>query len=168
MARTLNNMKEFELYVASLMKDTIETDVVEKVKDVQQSNVQTEVYDRYKSTSDHPDAYVRRGEQGGLKDRKNIQVTNRSESSTGGNYQYDVDIENVTTEKHGNRRLDKIVEYGQEATGGYDYTYTRAGNQEDYLRPRKFIEKSVNELKSTGEHVKVFKDGMRKRGVKVE
>ena len=153
---TFKNLKDLERHINMQAKAILQKDVAEKVKDVMQMKVKTEVYDKYTSYSNHPDAYERRYEDGGLADRSNM------ESKVVGNT---LVVENTTKGQDGSR-LDGLIEHGQ--GGGYgSYDYAPAMNSEgDFREPRPFIEETRKELRNTNSHVQEFKKGLHKLGVK--
>lgn len=145
------------------INNALSKEVFAKVRDVEASAIEKEVYEVY-----DPQEYYRRMASGGLADPKNIVV--EGGVATGGR----LSVINMTPPNPGgcaNRRLvttDKdlpsLVEYG-DGYHGYHYDCPSDG---DYMGPRPFTETAAENLKKSGAHIKVLKDGLRRQGVKVK
>lgn len=154
-AKNLNELaKQLEKYVQSALKN----EVTEKVKDVMQDKVQSEVYDAYTSYSDHPDAYVRRKENDGLMDRDNMIGT------VNGNT---LSVENVTRLSDTGYYEAGLIEYGHD--NGYgEYDYNPAENSVgDFRQPRPFLEETRIEL-ANGKAKESLKKGLKRQGINVK
>lgn len=111
-------------------------------------------------------AYRRRYADGGLGDVNNLKESLASDgvlvvsNETPFNpYLNGVDASGGISENSGNE-LAGLVNYGDGWNGyGYDYSNRGATN---------FIQKAVDDLKASGEHVKAMNDGLQKRGLTVK
>lgn len=162
MAKTLDELKR---KITAALNEALHKEVVEVVKKTEQKHVQQDVYDVYPN----PKKYMRREEDGGLKDPDNMVVTE---------YELGVDIDNKTPfnnaydnmkskwyvppPNYGNE-LEYLVEYGEGGTEKYHYNYP-AGV---FMNPRPFIHNTVDELKH-GVLRKTLVDGLKARGIQAE
>jgi hypothetical protein len=156
------SLTELNKYLQKHMRDVLQNEVAEKVKEVEQRNIQDEVYEGYKTsnTGGEPWIYQRRRTNDGLQDKKNIKskVKNVKDGA-------ELSVENVTKGKDDKFRLDTLIEYGDGTDGKeYEYKDNRDNTADQYLRGRPFTQETTNELTQTNEHVQVFKNGMKNRG----
>lgn len=145
------------------INNALSKEVFATVRDAEVASIEKEVYEVY-----DPQEYRRRMAAGGLADPDNIVI--EGGVATGGR----LSVINVTPPNPGgckNRRsvttdkdLPSLVEYG-DGYHGYHYDFSSDG---DYMRPRPFTEKTAENLKKSGAHVKALKDGLRRQGIKVE
>jgi hypothetical protein len=156
---SFRKFSDLQNYIEEKIKDSLGNEVIEIVKDVELDNIEKEVYNKY----EEPIMYKRRRENEGLLDRDNIKAYPRK------NYmQYEIINE---TRKKGRRNeyLAPLIEYGhQKARALYNdigYEFPRFGLA--YMRPRRFTEATIRELRQYGEHVDTMKDGLKARGLDV-
>lgn len=153
------SLKELERYINKQMADVMRKEVAEKVKDVEQKNIDSTVYDAYA-----PFVYEHRRDNDGLHDRNNMQ----SQVTQSGN-SVELTVENTTKGKDSNYEIAELIEYGDGANGKeYDFKKNRDGTSYKYLGSRPFTKNTVDELHRTGEHVDEMKKGLKKRGIDVE
>lgn len=175
-----NNVEDLERYLNSSLVNALQNDVYETVKEVQQKNIQAEVYDKYHINEDgeltEPFYYKRRYKDGGLISDENIVPVITSD-----NNQVELIVENRT--KGAQRKNDfdnssgnlngeyiaELIEYGDGYNGlEYDYKNNRDNTGWQYLRPRPFIEKTVEELQRTNLHTKALKRALKKSGIDIK
>jgi hypothetical protein len=161
-----SNLKQLEKYLNKQMADVLQNEVAEKVKDVEQESIDRTVYRGYQPTSpdSEPWVYERRRDDGGLRDRRNME-----EAITHTSNGVELSVENTTTGKDDNFEIADLVEYG-DGTNGKEYTFKR--NRDDtakqYLRGRPFTQETVETLERTGEHVDEMRKGLKRKGLDVE
>ena len=160
--RTLNELRR---QITAALNETLRKEVVDVVKKTEQKHVQQDVYDAYPN----PKRYDRREEDGGLKDPRNMVVTEHElgvdiDNKTPFNNDYDHlnDPRYVPPPNYGNG-LEYLVEYGQGGQKTYHYNYP-AG---EFTNPRPFIHNTVDELKQ-GVLRQTLIDGLRARGIQAE
>jgi hypothetical protein len=157
------NLKELEKFLNNKIKSAMANEVAEKVRDVQQSKIDTEVYDAYQpNTPDNePYVYDRRKDNDGLRDRENM-IADVKDSGHG----VELSVENVAKGKDKDFQLAGLIEYGDNAGyGEYDYKYNREGTAEQYLKERPFIEETRKSLRQTKQHVDALKQGLHRQGI---
>ena len=123
-------------------------EVAQKVKEVEQKNIQTTVYDAYK-----PKMYIRRLEDGGLIDERNMVSTLLDDGLLG--------VRNVTPPNPNyihdaltSDSIDEAVELGKE------YDFYNPG-------PRPFTKNTAQELRNSKEHVEAMRVGLKNQGLDV-
>lgn len=161
-ARTLNELRR---QITAALNETLRKEVVDVVKKTEQKHVQQDVYDAYPN----PKRYDRREEDGGLKDPRNMAVTE---------YELGVDIDNKTSFNGGydnmrskwyvpppnyGNELEYLVEYGEGGTDKYHYNYPTG----EFTNPRPFIHNTVDELRQ-GVLRQTLIEGLRARGIQAE
>lgn len=153
------NFSELAKLIQKKIDSALRNEVTEKVKDVMQDKVQSEVYDVYTSNSDHPDAYIRREEDSGLKDRDNmIGIVKDGVLS----------VENVTRMQDTGYYEAGLIEYGNNAGyGNYDYSPAK-NSVGDFRQSRPFIEETRRELDRTDVHVEAMKKGLKRQGLDIK
>lgn len=158
---TFKNLNSALKHVQKIVNETLLNEVTNAVKVAEIEHVMDDVYTRPTSG-----AYKRRYADGGLGDVNNLKESLASDgvlvvsNETPFNpYLNGVDASGGLSLNSGNA-LDGLVNFGD---GWHDYYY-------DYSMcgPTNFIEKAVDDLKSSGEHVKAMKDGLQKRGLTVK
>lgn len=165
---TFKNLEEMAKYLAkNQIKKALENEVAEKVRDLEQLNIDSQVYERYNivdGTQQEPYIYQRRYDDGGLRDRKNMTAATK-ETSNG----VQLSVENVTKGKDDNFVIAGLIEYG-DGFDGMNYTYkeNRDGTSYQYLNSRPFTKSTIQELKETGEHVKALAEGLKKQDIDVK
>jgi hypothetical protein len=164
MAKTL---KELFAQIQAQIGDVLGNEVAEMVKDVEYDTIQEEVYDKYHIGEDGqwtvPFEYERRGAEGGLRDRENM-ISNVSDDGT------TLTVTNVTKGKTDpGLELAPLVEYGDDAGyGSYEGKRNRDETQDQYLSPRPFTQRTAEKIARENIHVKKLREGLKKRGLKVE
>jgi hypothetical protein len=143
-----NNLNDLLKYAAQQAAKSIQEDVAQMVIEVAKEHVQSDVYDVYPD----PVEYQRTGE---LKD--SFVATPTPDG-----------VEIVNTRHDGERYIPEIIEYGHDKSSqGYEFpAYYPSGP--NFIQRRPFMENTVEELKKTNEHVRVFKESMKKKGIDVK
>jgi hypothetical protein len=165
-SKNFNSIKDLEKYLNKQMADVLQNEVAEKVKDVEQESIDRTVYGGYQPTSpdSEPWVYERRRDDGGLRDRRNMEET-VVHTSNG----VELSIENTTTGSDDDFEIADLVEYGDGANGKeYSFKSNRDNTAYQYLRGRPFTKETVEELERTGEHVDEMRKGLRRKGLDVE
>lgn len=138
-----NNFSELERLIKQKLTNSLQIEVSHKVKETMKNKIQSDVYDVY-----DPTIYKRQKEQGGLLDERNMIV----------------DMVNQSTVSIESRRMDGNVNVGQVIETGKGYRYEFAYSN----KPRPFIEKTVDELRSTKGHITALSNGLMRQGLIVE
>lgn len=163
---TFNSIQELQAYLNKEMADVLKNEVAQTVKNIEQEKVITEVYDKYNITENglqEPYKYQRRGWNGGLADQKNM--TENVNETAGG---VTLTVENITKGQQSGEEIAGLIEFGDgNGYGEYDYKLNRDGTSWQYLRARPFTKTTEEELASTGEHIQVFKNGMKSKGIDI-
>jgi hypothetical protein len=157
------NLKDLEKFLNNKIKSAMQNEVAEKVRDVQQSKIDSEVYDAYQPHTEDNEPYVydRRRDDDGLRDRENM-VADVKDSGNG----VELSVENVAKGKDNDFQIAGLIEYGDGAGyGEYDYKYNRDGTAEQYLKERPFIEETRKSLRQTKQHVDALKNGLNRQGI---
>lgn len=161
------NLKELERYINKQMAETLQNEVAEKVKDVEQRNIQEQVYEGYRPNSPDREPWKyerRRWQNGGLGDRNSMEVNVSSNGSD-----VELTVTNRAKSQDGDFEIAPLIEYGDGYNGlEYDYKNNRDNTASQYLKGRPFTAETIDELNKTNEHVTAFKQGMRKRGIEVK
>lgn len=160
------SFKDLEKAINKKIAKAMQNEVAEKVRDVQQSKIDSEVYDAYKPNTEDNEPYVyeRRRENEGLKDRKNM-IATVSERDDG----VSLSVDNIAKGKSNGIEIAGLIEYGDNAGyGEYDYKYNRDGTAEQYLKERPFIEETRKSLINTGDHVEALKKGLKNQGIDIK
>lgn len=144
---TVNNLKDLERVLKAKIKDALEKEVVEEVKDSMVAAIDREVYNVYE-----PKQYERQKEKGGLTDRGNMLVKPVEDGISVRNVRFDVDIRTGEV-----RDVASVVEHG----GPYMYSW-------EGMRPRPFMAATREDLKVSGSHVKALKKGLKRQGLNVK
>lgn len=160
------NLKELEKFLNNKIKSAMQNEVAEKVRDVQQSKIDSEVYNAYQPSSPdgEPFVYDRRRDNDGLRDRDNM-VAKVKDSANG----VELSVENVTKGKDKDFEIAGLIEYGDNSGyGNYDYKYNRDGTAEQYLKERPFIQETRKSLIQSKEHVDALKQGLKRNGINIK
>lgn len=152
--KTFKSIEELEKYIEQQATEILATEGLKEVRKTMQKNVETEVYSKYTPNNGEPYRYERRKTNGGLQDEQNIVVTNKRSDG--------VDIENITTGTRG-YRLDEVIESGK----GYEYTYNRDGANPPYTKPRRFVNKTYEDLRDSDAIADVLEKGLKNKGIDV-
>lgn len=135
---TMKNLNELAKYVNAQSKQSLKDEIAPLVKSKMQEHVESDVYQAYT-----PELYSRTG---GLKRDIDIQETVNGVAI----------IPNRTDEDTG-KYIPEVIETGK----GYSFSGYGLG----YERPRPFVENTVKELQSSGEHVKRLKQSLQTKGI---
>lgn len=157
MTKYFDNIDDLFNHIIDDIQEVMEEDVLDTVSEVQSKNVEKEVYESY-----DPYLYERRGRAGGLADpSQNIPLF------TFGLNSINMFVKNTVKGKDQDIYLAPLVEHGHNnGYGSYQYPFNRNNTAEQFLKPRPFISRSIEELKNTNEHIKSFKEGMNRKGYK--
>lgn len=145
------------------VNDALLHEVADTIKIVEREHIYDDVYSR------DPGRYVRRYDEGGLGDMNNMYeylegdgVLGVAQGTPFNPYINGVDEEGGISQNTslGMSGLDGLVNYGN-GWNGINYDVKAWG-------PTNFIENTVGELKSTGEHTQALKNGLKKRGLDVK
>lgn len=158
LTKKFKNLNQLFSHINKNIKEIMETDIVEAVKDEQQRQIETEVYGKYE-----PFEYERRRWNGGLQDRDNMVATPIKKTKDG----YIISVVNLT-KGDGNESLylAPLIEYGHgKGYGEYDYPYNRDNTAWKFLRARPFTQATVDALKKSGLLTEVMKQELNRRGI---
>lgn len=150
--------KELYDYLQMKIADSLQNEVFEEVRDVEQKNIDSTVY-----KSHTPKAYQRRGEDGGLIADENIvkemiddntlSVRNETPANLDSQYKRATD-----------KNLPELIEYGDGYNGThYDYPYGE--NRDKFMSARPFTQNTIEELEQTKAHVAALKKGLKRNGI---
>lgn len=169
MTKFFDDPEKLFQYVQEQAMDVMNKEVAKESKDLLSQHVEDDVYDAYTSQNPYKD---RREDDGGLSDTDNmihtvtntvngmeLFVKNISNGNPNITYQGGVQPPNY---------LAGIIEYGREPNRKGLYAYNQTGTEDEFLRPRPFISNTASELSRTLEHLEWFKDGMKRRGIKLD
>lgn len=150
--------KELEDFIKVAIKNSLEKEVFETVREEEQRHIGKDVYSKYA-----PRMYKRRYDDGGLIADENIvgkmisgdilQVTNDTLANHFGNPPEQVTIEG--------KNLSELVEFGDGASGSYDFP-TEDG---EFLEPRPFTENTIEDLKNSNKHKIALQSGLKRQGI---
>ncbi|MBP1559841.1 MAG: hypothetical protein J6C96_01165 [Oscillospiraceae bacterium] len=137
---TFKNLDSLFKHIQKQVQDTMVNEVADAVKDNMAEAVQTSVYDVYS-----PMYYKRRMQNGGLIDKDNMEVTETPDG---------IIVRDVAPLDNGRRdfSLDEIIVNG-------------LGNQPF---SRDFYSQCKENLEQNNDHVEALKQGLKKRGFKVD
>lgn len=132
-----NNLNSLFGYIEDSVKETLKEDVAETVKENMAEEIQANVYNAYS-----PLYYKRRGSQGGLGDKSNMEA--KVDGST-------LTVKNITPLDNGRTdwELDEIVCKGY---GNMPFA-------------RDFCGGTKERLEENGDHIEALKYGLKKRGI---
>ena len=134
-----DSIEDLAEYVLNDFKKVIETEGLEKVRDIETEEIQENVYDVYE-----PTYYKRRYENGGLKDRDNIVTEGVVVWKDG----LEVQFTNDTMNAWGTDYLDKFIEEGYKPKDSV------------WNKPRPFVKPTIDRLKSENVIENVLKDNL--------
>lgn len=143
-----DNLDELAKFVnKNVIKESLKTDVADKVIEIAKDHVDEDIYDVYT-----PKIYERTGQ---LKESFKAIETEDG-------------IEIINTRRDGDRNIPEIIEYGQsKSSQGYEYpAYYPSGD--NFIQPRPFIENTRIELEHGRQHIEALKESLRKKGYDVE
>lgn len=149
MGQTVTSISQLVAALNKKAQEALESDVAPIVKRVLKDSIQAEVYDSYS-----PKRYHRRKADGGLMDENNIHSDVRNCTLTVKNH---APLAPGYPNSDFTKTLDEIIVTGS----GYDYL----GYGGAYEQPRDFYSIAKRQLSSSKEHVKAFRNGLKKRGV---
>lgn len=156
---SFNSLSDLEKYIRGAIKNSLKNEVFETVRDVEQQHIDDDVYGVYK-----PAMYKRRKTDRGLIADDSIkktmigddtlQVTNIAKPNPIGYPQ-----SQVTTK---GKNLAMLVEGGDGASGFYDFP---SDDEDAYMNPRPFTQNTIEELATTGKHIKALQDGLKRNKI---
>ena len=157
---SFNSIADLEKYIKGAIKNSLKNEVFEKVRDVEQQHIDDDVYGAYPN----PAMYKRRDVNGGLIADESIkrtmigddtlQVTNIAKPNPIGYPQ-----SQVTTK---GKNLASLIEGGDGASGVYDFP---SDDEDAYMNPRPFTQNTIEELATTGKHIKALQDGLKRNKI---
>ncbi|MDR1629235.1 MAG: hypothetical protein LBS36_03350 [Oscillospiraceae bacterium] len=155
----VKTLEELNKVLRKKITESLKADVFESIKEVEKKHINSDIYDVYE-----PTWYTRRKSNGGLIDDSNficdidesalslnvINVTPPNESVLGTPY----DSSNKTA-------LLSWIESG---------SVPNIFNNNDYawMHPRPFVKNSIDDLLINKQHIKILKEGLLKRGLRVK
>lgn len=155
------NLQEKLEQIKRDMKESLQNEATEYIKDKMQEHIQSDVYDQYHRWEslgfvDEPFVYERRYENGGLISRENIKMTPIENG---------VMIENITKGSNQNISLAELIEHG-DGYNGYEYEYkeNRDGTSYQYLQSRPFMKNTKEEIENSKECIEIIKNSMKNKG----
>ena len=166
-----NTIKSLNDEILKHARDGLVRRVSDTVKDVQKESIQDVVYNAY-----HPNVYNRRGENGGLLDKGNME-----EKVLQSNKKASLIVKNLTEFNRENEDDDSfsynpsvyndyltpLIVLGHDrhiGIGGSGYIHNNEG---DFTKSRDFIRDTESRLKSTNAHVNSMEDYFESIGIKV-
>lgn len=157
MSPQFNDMKSLEAFLLQKIQRAMVDTVALEVKQLESENIKEVVYNSYA-----PKVYDRREDNGGLSDIGNM----KHQVISGGNHVV-LSVDNTTMSNPNYNPNNKspfelagLVEYGDGAGfGEYDYK-----SSPDYLQPRRFIEKTKQDLEN-GKAREIMIKGLIKEGI---
>lgn len=149
MASLEQQLRAIEKKLQSKINKAIETHVQETVKDVMIESIDDVVYNAY-----DPTMYLRRGSDGGIGDRRNIE----------GRWENNVFVMRNMTKGDGepNKYLDEVI------ISGMNYTWFHSKIYQMQPFPRDYISETVKRLESSGKHIDAMRKGLKAQGLNVE
>lgn len=156
---------DLEKFLKEKIKDSLQHETFEAVRDVQQKNIDDVVYSVYK-----PKKYKRRDINEGLIADENIIMTPIGDdaievSNITKPNPYGIPQERVTTE---GKSLPGLIEFGDDnGYGVYDFPPSD-GEDDAYMHPRPFIQSTREDLSEHKQHIKAFRAGLENRGIKTQ
>lgn len=159
MAKTFKNLNKLFDHLQKQANRVLMSDVAPVAKENMSEAIKENTYKEYVSKA-KVEPYERRGDEGGLSDVRNMDSKMISDNT--------LSIKNMTTgnevyrDSQGWDRglIDAIIVYGQ----GYHWSHSAIYQDQPF--PRDFYEDTIERLESNQEHVKAFREGMRKLGYK--
>lgn len=152
-----DNLGDLFKEITKQVKESLHTDVSEKVKEVEKRHVGSDVFNKY-----DPFVYERR-KKGGLDDVSNMV----SDTEVIGDQIILSVVNNTRGSDEPDLYIAPLVEYGDNnGYGEYMYKFNRDHTEYKFLAPRPFTEETINELAITKEHEKVLKDSLKSKGFK--
>jgi hypothetical protein len=148
---TFSKWSDLEKQLKAKVSETLQKEVFEEIRDVEIENINDIVYSVYE-----PNVYKRRGSSGGIGDRENIQKNMVDDLTMEVTNDTPANLKHKGTDKP----LDILIERGHGNPYRYDYP-----SDGEYMKPRKFTEATINDLKQNKQHIKALKEGLKKRGL---
>jgi hypothetical protein len=145
-----SNLKDLERYLQQQAAKVLKTDVAKIVTQEMSDTIKEVEYPKYQSNAANP--YDRLGDDGGLSDIRNMQI----------------EIIDDNTISITNERMDGGVDVAKIFADGIGYSWKHSEIYNMQPFPRDFYADTVERLKSSGQHLIAFKQGMARLGFKVE
>lgn len=167
MRKNARNMRELEEIIRNNVTGVMISHVAPVIKEEQSRQVHEKVYQAYapEDNNGKPYVYQRRGDNEGLSDIDNMFHSPGFVSRS----IVELSVYNLTTSDDG-RLIAESVEKGHDASGSastYDEPNPRRGDG-SYLKPRPFMQATVEALRVSGEAGKAWKAGMKAKGFNVK
>jgi hypothetical protein len=137
--------------------DTLQNEVSEVVKQNMSDTIIEETYTAYESDAFVP--YERRGLDGGLADTSNMVVKKIGDNTI---IIRNLTIGNSKYPSYDDEPIDRIIVSGV----GYRWTGSKIYRLQPF--PRDFYSGTKVRLKRNNDHIKAFKEGMKKRGISIK
>lgn len=141
------------------VQEAMEVTVAPKVKQLQSENVERVVYDAYT-----PNYYVRRENNGGLSDVRNMEHISDIVGNSVLMVVHNLTMSNESYLPTGETPFEiaGVIEYGRgSGMGIYNYPYGTEASK--FLKARQFIKKTQDDL-DNGKLYQYLKEGLRKQG----
>ena len=144
-------LRAIEKKLQPKINKAIEIHVQETVKDVMIESINDVVYS---PSVYEPTMYLRREDNGGLGDRRNIE----------GRWENNVFVMRNMTRGDGepNKYLDEVIISGV----GYTWFHSKIYQMQPF--PRDYISETVKRLESSGKHIDAMRRGLKAQGLNVE
>ena len=154
-------LEQIAAQLRPIIDDALEHEVADAIQVEEAETIKEVVYGAYT-----PKLYRRRGDMDGFGDPYNLEAkvkdgTLRVRNVTNPNPGGTLNDDRVTTGKY----LDKLIEYGHGSSGGF-YDFPKAGA--NFMKPRPFIEKTLEHLRQNKAYVDALKDGLKRLGIKTK
>lgn len=149
MKRQFKNPKQLERYLETVVHDVIMTEVLDAMIDIWLQKLEENVYDDYE-----PRRYKRRATEGGLLDRRNIEITAEKGRSA-----FKYTLENMT---QGAVDTDVLINQLIESEAGF------AGDPDRGMPPRPYTDEAIEIINSNPESIRMaFRRGFARHGVSI-
>lgn len=177
----IKSLKDLRSKLEKAITDSLEKEVYEMVITTERSHTDTDVYKKYK-----PKVYVRRLDEGGLRDIRNM-VYDKSKTKNGileveNITKYNIDKQDEDIEDYldydledddGNDSgfsLTALIEYGVEKLyPGTEERLRKQGKEiPPYGLPRPFISNTKKEIKEENKFPKALKKGLKRNGIDID
>jgi hypothetical protein len=152
------SLKALNDFLEKSIKSAIKDDPPKAVKNLMKKHILRDVYMVYK-----PQQYVRRYNQGGLMDERNIVIDSKENNS--------VEIYNITKRnlKYQNEYLAPVIEFGHEGAIAKGYRgYSYPNPERAYYHERPFIKNTRDSLIRSKSHVKAFQESLKRLGIRTK
>lgn len=149
-------------YIQDSVNEVLESDVTELVEDTMIDSIQTKVYNVYT-----PTVYNRRGEDGGLLDKRNISTvvsSNGQLTSTNVTIANSVIYRGSYGKAYSSKNIGGLLTPIIVSGIGYDFQ----NSAKAYSQPRNFITETKIQLSNGNKIKRTISTGLKKNGIKVK